>query len=308
MLHGPLHEIGLVEVLQLLERGGRTGILRVTGPDPTVPRRIALRAGRIVAVLPDADDAALARALVRQHLAVPADDAADGPWAVPPAIRAAARERLARRALGTMLSWTRGRVDFTEDPEALGPLDWSPDGVVLEMVRREGWRLDLAQALDDFRAVPALDTTAHDDGPLHLDPLDWRVLDAADGRRDVAAIAAHLDEPLEEVGASVQRLVEAAIFRVSAPVADPLREARVAVQAGRHDEAVQRLAARLAAVPGDAEACRLLGLAEVGAGRFGRAVAAWEAWAAADPARAEEAATLARAAHTMLEALQEPGD
>lgn len=311
MLHGPLHEIGLVEVLQLLERGARTGRLRVVGPDPAVPRVIALRRGRIVGLAPDAEEAAVTRALVRRHLAVAADDAADGPQAVAEGVRTAMREHLARRTLAAMLAWTRGRFDFTEDATVIGELDWSPDALLLDVVRREGLRLDLAEALGGFDHVPRVRTDAGPTvppGPLRLDAMDWRLLDAVDGVRDIAAIAAVLDEPLEEVAERLRHLVVAAILDLEDPPRDVATQARSAIEAGRHTEAIPPLQARLAAVPGDGEAWRLLGLAEVGAGRFARAIEAWEAWAAADPRRADEATALVRAAHTMLEALQESRD
>ncbi len=311
MLHGPLHEIGLIEVLQLLERGGRAGGLQVVGPDPTVPRTIFLRGGRIAAVWPDADDHAVARGLVRRHLATGGGEALDGPETVPLAVRVALREHLARQTLGAMLQWTQGRFDFTEQTEVAGDLDWSTDALVLDLVRREGVRLDLAEVLEGFRAVPVVmvsDAPAGSLAPFRPDPTDWRLLDAADGVRDVAAIAAVLDEPLEEVGHRVRQLVAAAIFELRAAPPDVTLAARAAIEGGRHDDAAAGLRERLATVPGDAEAWRLLGLAEVGAGRFERAIEAWEGWAAADASRTTEAAALVRAALTMLEALRETRD
>jgi hypothetical protein len=311
MLHGPLHEIGLIEVLQLLERGARTGRLRVVGPDPSVPRVIAIRQGRIVGLSPDADEAAVARSLVRRHLAVAADDAVDGPEAVVGSVRTAVREGLGRRTLAAMLAWTRGRFDFSEDTTVTGHLDWSPDALLLDMVRREGLRLDLAEALGGFDHVPGFVAGAETEREpvrVQLDATDWRLLDAIDGVRDIAALSAVLDEPLEEVAERLRHLVAAAILDLQAPPMDVATQARTAIEAGRHTEAIPPLQARLAAAPGDGEAWRLLGLAEVGAGRFARAIEAWEAWAVADPRRAGEATALVRAAHTMLEALQESRD
>ncbi len=311
MLHGPLHEIGLVEVLQLLERGSRTGRLRVVGPDPTVPRVIALREGRIVGVSPDADNAAVAQGLVRRHLAVATDDAVDGPEAITTGVRRALRENLARRTLATMLAWTRGRFDFSEDPTVSGDLSWSPDALLLDVVRREGTRLDLAESLGGFDRIPCFTSGGDADpppSPLRLDAMDWRLLDAVDGVRDIAAVSAILDEPLEEVAERLRDLLAAAILDLRDPPLDVATQARAAIEAGRHTDAIPPLQARVATAPGDGEAWRLLGLAEVGAGRFARAIEAWEAWAAADPRRAAEATALVRAAHTMLEALQESRD
>jgi hypothetical protein len=60
--------------------------------------------------------------------------------------------------------------------------------------------------------------------------------------------------------------------------------------------------------PRDAEAWRILGLAEVGAGRFEQAIAAWQAWQQAAPDRRADADALIAAARTMMEALQATRD
>jgi tetratricopeptide (TPR) repeat protein len=305
-MHGPLSEIGLVEVMQLLERGRRTGVLHVVGADPSAPRTLFLVRGRVAAVEPDAGDAALHRALVAVHLAAPGDRFE----AVPSALREATRVRLAVRTLATLLHWTRGRFDFEERDVAPGPMALSIDQLILDMVAAEGRRVDLAAAMRDFHAVPefaSVDRVASGPAPT-LTPLDWRVLDAVDGVRDVGAMAAHLDEPLEDVAERVQALEAAAILVLRAAPANIAVEARAALEAGRYEDAARLLRGRVAAVPHDAEAWRALGLAEVGAGRFDRAIEAWQAWQTADPARAADAASLMQAARTMLEALVDARD
>ena len=306
-MHGPLNEIGLIEVLQLLERGGRSGTLRVVGPDPNTPRVLRLRGGQLVAIEPDAGDAAVARALVRQHLV-----AADAPGEVPveAELREGVRRRLARKALGMLLHWTRGRFDFDEGATAPGPLAWSAEALVFDLVSDESRRVELGEALAGWHAIPdftAPDTLAAGDR-VSLEPLDWRILDAVDGVRDVAAIAALLDEPLEAVGDRIQQLEGAAILQLRTPHADVAADARTAIEAGRYDDAVAQLRARVASVPHDAEAWRTLGLAEVGAGRFVEAVEAWTAWQEAAPERRPDADALIRAATTMMEALRESRD
>ena len=307
-MHGPLSEISLVEVLQLLQRGRRSGTLRVTGPDPTTPRTLWLRDGSVVALEPEASDAAVDVGLIARALANEQEE--DGPATVAPAIRGALRARLASAALGTMLHWSRGRFDFSEGPVGPGPLDVSPDALVLDVVESEMRRVDLAAELDEFRAIPTfLSAEVISAGAIpSLDPLDWRLLDAVDGVRSVAALAAALDEPLDAVAERIRSLQAATILHLVSAPADVALEARAAIEAGRYDEAAALLRIRVAAVPGDGEAWRALGLAEVGAGRFDRAIGAWEAWRAAEPARAEEAASLSRAAQTMVEALRDGRD
>jgi predicted TPR repeat methyltransferase len=95
---------------------------------------------------------------------------------------------------------------------------------------------------------------------------------------------------------------------MTAAPANPALAARAAIEAGRYDAAVGLLESRVSTVGDDREAWRLLGLAEVGAGRFDRAIEAWESWRQAEPALAHEATALIAAARTMLEALRDHRD
>lgn len=300
-MHGPLHEISLIEVLQLLERGRRSGVLRVVGSDATMPRTLRIHRGLVAAVEPDADDAAVHRALQRRHL-LASDDPVE---AIAVAERERLREQLARTAVESMMRWTQGRFDFTEATTEPGLLAWSADALVMALVEDESRRVDLADALADWHAVPAFAPAATIAGgaPVELSTLDWRILDAVDGERDVAEIGARLDEPLEAVGGRVRELCVAAILHLHAPPADATMEARGAIDAGRFDEAAGRLRARVRRAPQDAEAWRVLGLAEVAAGRFDAAMDAWTAWRGAAPERRAEADALILAARTMMEAL-----
>lgn len=302
-MHGPLHEISLIEVLQLLERGRRSGVVRVVGPDDCAPRTLTLHRGLITAVEPDANDAAVHRALRRKFL-IGADDPASE---VPVSVREELRQRLARKAVEMMMRWNRGRFDFAEGDTEPGPLSWSADALVMALIGDESLRVELASQLSDWRAVPRF--TAPDviaaGAPLQLVALDWRILDSVDGVRDIAAIAAALDEPLEAVGVHVSELAGAAILQLDSPPENATLEAHLALEAGEYDAAAGRLRGRLERAPHDAEAWRALGLAEVGAGRFEAAIEAWTVWRGTAPERAAEADSLIQAARTMMEALLE---
>lgn len=310
-MHGPLNEIGLVEVLQLLERGRRSGVLRVVGPDPAALRTLLLREGRVVALEPDAGDTALDTALLARHLAIADATVPElGPAALPTALREGLRGQLAVRALDAMLHWGKGRFDFAEERVVAGPLNLATESLVLQVVDAESRRAELAAELDDFLAIPcfAPPEVIETGPPAALAPLDWRVLDAIDGRRNLAALAATLGEPIEDVAERVRALVTAAILVLQAAPRNVALEARAAIEAGQYEHAVALLTGRVAMSPGDGEAWHALGLAQVGAGRFDRAIEAWEAWGAASPLCAKEAAGLQQAARTMLEALHETRD
>jgi hypothetical protein len=302
-VHGPLHEISLIEVLQLLERGRRSGVVRVVGPDDGAPRTISLHRGLITAVEPDANDAAVQQALRRRFL-IGADDPVGE---VSLSVREELRGRLARNAVEMMMRWNRGRFDFAEGDTAAGPLSWSADALVMALIGDESIRVELASQLSDWHAVPRFAPAGviAAGGALSLTAVDWRILDAVDGLRDIAAIAATLDEPLEMVGMHVTELARAAILQIDSPPENATLEAHQALEAGEYDAAAGRLRGRVERAPHDAEAWRALGLAEVGAGRFEAAIEAWTVWRQAAPERAAEADSLIQAARTMMEALLE---
>jgi hypothetical protein len=308
-MHGPLSEIGLIEVLQLLERGRRSGLLRIAGGQPERTCLLHLRAGVIVALEPDAGDAATRAALLARYLISGAEAGEDpGVLSRQPAIEM--RMQLASQSLAAMLHWRSGRFDFSAGDVAPGPLSLSPDTLVFHLVATETRRVELSAPTADFRAVPdftASETLAAGEPPL-LTPRDWRLLDMVDGRRDIASLAIALDEPLEDVAAGIQSLQAAAILDLRQPAPDATDLARIALEAGRYDEAARLLRVRLDEHPDDVAAWRVLGLAEVGAGRFERAIEAWQSWRASDPEHAGDAAALMQAARTMVEALRDSRD
>ncbi len=300
-MHGPLSEIGLADVLQLLERGRRSGLLRVVGPDPTMPRTLGMQDGRIVMVHPDATDEAVTAGLVERSLA-PASGESEP---LPAIVREALRRRLATRALSRMMFWNRGRFDFEEHGGEVGPLSLSPDALLIAMVAAEDRRATLGADMAAFQSVPefATDDSIAAGVPWFPGVLDWRILDAVDGIRDVGTMAILLGEPIEDVAGSIQGLVASAILVLSPPL---IEQARAAIDAEHFHDAITLLRHRLAVVPDDAEAWRALGLAEAGAGRFAAAIDAWTAWQGIDPAHLDDASMLIHAARTMDDALREP--
>ncbi len=302
-MHGPLHEIGLVEVLQLLERGRRSGRLVVVGGRHDEHRTVAIDRGRIVDLRP------LTEADLLLHLAIRALVPA-GTVRASPELMAMARCEVATAVLLDMLTWSVGRFDFTAGEVEAGPLDITPSGLMMQLVAGESARTETAEAVGSFAAVPRFASVAEIAGgtPLMLDNLDWRILDRIDGRRDIAALARELMEPVESVARRSLRLAAAAIIHLDMPAGDSVARARAVLDQGDAVAAIGILAERVAAAPEDGEAWRWLGFAELRMGRIDRASAAWRAWVNASPVHHFEAAPLLAAAETMMEALRGAGD
>jgi tetratricopeptide (TPR) repeat protein len=308
-VHGPLSEIGLIELLQLLERGGRSGVLRISGPDAAPHCELHIARGEIVALEPIAGDHATRQGLAARHL-ITAADAVDDPGLLALPIANRMRQQLASQALADMVHWREGRFDFATGTVPTGPLALRPDALVFDLVAVESRRLDLGPALAEFRAIPFFsEPGALGAGQLPtLAPRDWLLLDQVDGSRDIATLAAALDEPIEEVAASVQLFMASLILELRQPVPDAGEMAHAAIEAGQYEAAAALLRSRLADHPDDVEAWRALGLAEVAAGRFELAIEAWQSWSINDPARGNDAAALMQAARTMVEALRDARD
>jgi hypothetical protein len=308
-MHGPLSEIGLIEVLQLLDRGSRSGVLRITGASPAESSELRIANGRVVALEPQASDSRIREVLAVRHLVSDAE-AADDPGVLQRPVAAPVRAELAAQALAAMVQYRSGRFDFASSSVGDGPLNLSPDRLVFDLVGSESRRVELAEQLGEFRAVPMFTGMSHagENNMPTFTPRDWRVLDLVDGTRDIAAIAAALDEPLEDVAASVQSLHAALILEVRQPPPSKAHAARAAFEAGDYDVAAELLRSRVTEHPEDGDSWRSLGLAEVGAGRFESAIAAWQSWSAGNPDRAVEATALMQAARTMVEALRDARD
>ncbi len=298
-MHGPLNEIGLVEVLQLLERGKRSGRLMVIGGQHDEHRTITIGGGRIVDLMP------LTEADLLLHLAIRALVPA-GTVRAAPELLETARQELATSMLIEMLTWSTGRFDFTAGKVDCGPLDVAPAALMMQLVAGESARTEMAEAVAGYAAVPRFASPREIAGgaPLVLDNLDWRIIDRVDGRRDIAGLAQDIREPAETVARAALRLAAAAIIHLDTPTGDPIALARAALDQGEVAAAIGILAERVAAAPQDGEAWRWLGFAEVRMGRIDRASAAWQAWVNTSPVHHFEAAPLLAAAETMMAALR----
>jgi tetratricopeptide (TPR) repeat protein len=308
-MQGPLSEIGVIELLQLLERGERSGVLRITGTGDTPPCELHIAHGVIVALEPAAGDQATRQALAARYL-ISAGETSEDPGVTRRPVAVQMRRQLAAQALTALIHRRDGRFEFETGPVPTGPLSLSADALVFDLVAVESRRVDLAGAQHDFRAIPQFTDPAllAAGEPPALGPRDWRLLDVVDGVRDVQALATLLDEPLEEVAASVQQLTAGLILELHPPAPDAAAVAHAAIEAGQYDDAAVLLRSRLADAPDDVEAWRTLGLAEVAAGRFEDAIEAWQHWRSKDPDRGDDAAALMQAARTMVEALRDARD
>ena len=176
-IEGPLRELGLQEVFQLLDLSRKTGVLRVTSRMRDDEGHVYFEDGHVVL------------AGVRSK-PVPAIDAA--------AVSEREFDRRLRAqievAVYDLMSWREGSFSFEE--RALSDLTGTrrvriaTESLLMESARRIDEWSRLADRIPHMRVVPVLAEVADDhETQLDLLPHEWEVLSLIDGQRDLRAIA-----------------------------------------------------------------------------------------------------------------------
>lgn len=171
VLEGSLREIALPDVLQLLELGRRTGVLRVDDEARGLSGDVALADGAVTGAR----------------------------WGA----RAATREGDVQAVVCALLEVRVGRFSFVP---ALEPEEGAPmrapvrrvrvEAILVEAARRADEWSRLADVVPHAAAVPSL--TDAGSGTVSLDARQWALLAEVDGARDVVALSAALGrDPLD---------------------------------------------------------------------------------------------------------------
>ena len=289
-IEGPLRELGIHDVFQLLDLSRKTGALRVTSDlrddegvvlfdggrvihasvrsHPTSIERILRQAGKV-------NDADLAVAFALEERA--------GEGLGDRLVRAGVitqreLERQLRQAIESvvfeLLSWQEGFFSFEERPVADVPLDAririSTESLLMEGARRIDEWSRIADKVPSLSVVPML-AAVEDDRASVLDllPHEWEVLMMIDTSRDLRAIAAALGRSEFEVAKIAYGLVSTGVVELyQGPTARPsgefslgaephLERARAALAARNPDDALSAARGALKVDPASTEA-RLL--------------------------------------------------
>ena len=304
-IEGPLRELGIHDVFQLLDLSRKTGSLRVTSDlrddegyvlfdggkvlhasvrsNPTSIERILRQAGKLT----DADVAA-AQALPAR----PGEGLGDR-LVTAGVITQREMERHLRQAIENvvfeLMSWREGFFSFEE--KALGdvPLDAririSTESLLMEGARRIDEWSRIADKVPSLTVVPSL--AAADEGRdsmVDLLPHEWEVLMTIDSAQDLRAIAASLGRSEFEVAKIVYGLVTTGVVEIRDPAAVRratdggaaeathfIQQARAALRAGALEPALSAARRGVATDPKNAEGRLVLGRALAKAGRFDEA-------------------------------------
>lgn len=254
-IEGPLRELGLHDVFQLLDLSRKTGVMRVTSHLRNNEGMVAFDGGSIVFAEIRSNPWRIGQLLVRAGRITEAD--------VERARAIQAREQNARRlgqvlvSMGVLsqrdllkqvefqvtevvfelLSWQEGFFSFAE-----GPLSGVPADAMVR-IRTESVLMEGARRIDEWSRieghvphlgmVPLL-APAQGDSMAQLDllPGEWETLALIDGERDVRGMAQALNRSEFEVARTLFGLVSTGIVALHDPGTESRRRASVGGDAG----------------------------------------------------------------------------
>jgi hypothetical protein len=303
-IEGPLRELGIHDVFQLLDLSRKTGVLRVTSALRDNEGRVFFDSGRVLFATIRSNPHALGTVLLRSGKITEADLArARAAQELQPGRRlgeilveigAVTQRELDRQVRAQveavvfeLMSWQEGFFSFEEgsvgDAPAEATTRISTESLLMEGARRIDEWSRIADKVPDLEVIPVL-AHVHDDHPTLLDllPNEWEVLAVIDGSRDLRGISQTLARSEFDVAKIAYGLVTTGVVELRVParldtmdiVAQPFADAvphvtraATALKAGRAEEALTEARAAINADPQHAEA-RLVAARALG--RLGR--------------------------------------
>jgi hypothetical protein len=342
-LEGPLKELHIQDVFQLLDLGRKTGVLRVTSELRQTAGTVSFDRGGVVAATVGKDPQPLGARLMRlgkisaaqlqQARAVQESGDPRRIGDILVASGALTRRELDRQlkaqieeAIFELLGWAEGYFRFEDgaplDAVVETPVRMPTEGLLMEAARRMDEWSRIEDKVPHLRVIPRLppsDSTA--DGRLELAPPEWEMLAAIDGQRDLHALAAALGRSEFDIARSAYTLSSAGVIVLDSAAAPPAGEngnqpgapltpVRRALAQGQYQAATAMLQQLLRSDPLMPEARRLFGVCQAASGHFREAAEAWRSWArlgtltAAEEALQPAVERLRQAAEILAEELE----
>lgn len=301
-IEGPLRELGVHDVFQLLDLTRKTGALRVRSALRDNDGVVHFQNGRVVGASMRDESHRIGRMLVQagritqdeltRALGIQAASAAPrklGEILISiGAIAPRELDRQVRRQVETvvfeLLSWSEGYFSFEE---AEGTDDAMPDGsgltaeaLLMEAARRIDEWARMADRIPDGNVVPSLAADEDDHAStLELRPHEWQVLAAVDGTASIRVIARTVGLSEFDAARVIYGLLSTGVVELSAAPVIALEEdalthlsdAREASRDGRLSDAVRASERAIHHAPNIAEAHALAGLALFGMNRLDEA-------------------------------------
>jgi hypothetical protein len=258
-IEGPLQELGLPDVFQLLDLSRKTGLLRVSSRTLGDEGTICFEGGRVVhATLrskPQASEPGLERATPRE-------------------LRRKARAQI-ENVVFELMSWTEGFFHFEEgdlpDLAVVAPVSIATESLLMESARRIDEWSRIVDKIPHLTMIPRLADLPEDhQTQLDLLPHEWEVLSLVDGRRDLLEIAEELRRAEFEAAKVVYGLITTGVVELVRPydeyvaqepepdpeIARSLDRGFAAIRAGNFSTARENLERFLTLAPDHPDASR----------------------------------------------------
>jgi hypothetical protein len=238
-IEGPLRELGIHDVFQVLDLSRKTGTLHVTSELRDNSGRVLFRIGRVVGANIKSNPHRIGDLLVRKGRATEADITralaaqreAGGQRRLGDflidfgVISAKELEREVREQIETvvfeLLSWHEGFFRFEDGgtPEHEGSIaNISTESLLMEGARRIDEWSRIADRVPSLQCVPVIAEVPDGEAPkMDLLPGEWEVLTMIDGVRDVRQISEALVRSDFDVARIVYGLVSTGVVEVRVP-------------------------------------------------------------------------------------------
>jgi hypothetical protein len=225
-----------------------------------------------------------------------------------------------------LVGWAEGYFRFEDgaplDAIVEAPVRIPTEGLLMEAARRTDEWSRIEDKVPHLRVIPRLppsDSVAN--GRLELAPLEWEMLAAIDGERDLHALAAALGRSEFDIARTAYTLSSAGVIVLDSAAPSsvgengnqpsaPLTPVRRALAKAEYPAASAMLQQLLRTDPLMPEARRLLGVCQAAMGHFREAAEAWRSWARlgtrtpAEEALLPGVERLRQAAETLAEELE----
>lgn len=313
-IEGPLRELALSDVFQLLDLSRKTGTLTITHESRHRPAVVRFDRGAVIgAELGDAHER-IGHLLLRagkvtqrhieqaRHVQGRQPDKPLGTILVEQGIVSAPDVQRQLRfqiqeTIFELIRWKDGYFRFEEQPALLNGVSVRvpTESLLMEAARRIDEWSTLEHKIPHMGVVPALVSESTEGPTLDLHPSEWEVLAEIDGQRTLKEISGALGRGEFDVAKIVYGMVTTGIVEIleerppetavpmERPLRDALGEARLALSDGHPDRARRLLDDLSRAHPDRPEVWLMLAEAHRKLGRWGEAVIALTRAAALDP-------------------------
>jgi hypothetical protein len=240
-IQGPLRELGIHDVFQLLDLSRKTGVLHVSSELREDEGFVFFDGGRVI------------HASIRSR---------PGPAAAPREVSQREIDRQLRLRIQTavfdLMSWSEGFFSFEERPrhemDVESRVSVSTESLLMEGARRIDEWTRIADVIPNVEVIPELAPADPNVNGATLDllPHEWQVLTMIDGARDLRDIAGALPREEFEVAKIAYGLATTGIITLRRPVpvfidaessdaASHVAAARALTLVGRHADALDEL-------------------------------------------------------------------